>query len=92
MVERRVRDAEAASSNLVASIVSKRPISQAAKTSPSHGEGPGSIPGLVTARRAWQFFLASVAQSVVHFIPNEGVAGSSPAGSFFYYMISNILI
>ena len=26
------------------------PRSQAAKTSPSHGEGPGSIPGGVTSR------------------------------------------
>ena len=46
LVERCVRDAEVASSNLVASIW---PCSQAAKTSPSHGEGPGSIPGKVTS-------------------------------------------
>ena len=45
LVERCVRDAEAASSNLVTSIW---PCSQAVKTSPSHGEGPGSIPGKVT--------------------------------------------
>ncbi len=45
LVERCVRDAEVASSNLVASIW---PCSQAAKTSPSHGEGPGSIPGKVS--------------------------------------------
>ena len=47
LVERCVRDAEVASSNLVASIW---PCSQAAKTSPSHGEGPGSIPGKVTKK------------------------------------------
>ena len=33
-----------------------RPCSQAVKTSPSHGEGPGSIPGKVT--KACQFKLA----------------------------------
>ena len=57
LVERCVRDAEVASSNLVASIW---PCSQAAKTSPSRGEGPGSIPGKVTAgsctRRCVQLF------------------------------------
>ncbi len=47
MVERSVRDAEVASSNLVASIYTVRPIGQAAKTAPSHGANPGSIPGLV---------------------------------------------
>ena len=46
MVERSVRDAEAASSNLVASTI--RPIGQAVKTEPSHGSNPGSIPGSVT--------------------------------------------
>ena len=45
LVERSVRDAEVASSNLVTSIF--RPIGQAAKTAPSHGANPGSIPGLV---------------------------------------------
>ena len=54
LVERSVRDAEAASSNLVASIRSEksmqqvRPIGQAVKTEPSHGSNPGSIPGSVT--------------------------------------------
>ena len=53
LVERSVRDAEAASSNLVASIRSEksmqqaRPIGQAVKTEPSHGSNPGSIPGSV---------------------------------------------
>ena len=44
LVERCVRDAEVASSNLVTSIW---PCSQAAKTPPSHGGDPGSIPGEV---------------------------------------------
>ena len=54
LVERSVRDAEAASSNLVASTRSEksmqqvRPIGQAVKTEPSHGSNPGSIPGSVT--------------------------------------------
>ena len=54
LVERSVRDAEAASSNLVASIHPEkgsnkaRPIGQAVKTEPSHGSNPGSIPGSVT--------------------------------------------
>ena len=54
LVERSVRDAEAASSNLVASIRSEksmqqvRPIGQAVKTEPSHGSNPGSIPGSVS--------------------------------------------
>ena len=43
LVERCVRDAEVASSNLVASMI--RPIGQAVKTPPSHGGNPGSIPG-----------------------------------------------
>ena len=46
LVARSVRDAEVASSNLVTSIFI-RPIGQAAKTAPSHGANPGSIPGLV---------------------------------------------
>ena len=46
LVERSVRDAEAASSNLVASIFLRR-IGQEAKTAPSHGAIPGSIPGFV---------------------------------------------
>ena len=45
LVECSVRDAEVASSNLVTSI--QGPIGQAAKTTPSHGVNPGSIPGLV---------------------------------------------
>ncbi len=51
MVERCVRDAEAASSNLVASMGKNyllRPVGQAVKTTPSHGVNPGSIPGLVS--------------------------------------------
>ena len=54
LVERSVRDAEAASSNLVASTHPEkgsnkaRPIGQAVKTEPSHGSNPGSIPGSVT--------------------------------------------
>ena len=53
MVERCVRDAEAASSNLVASIGALQqrsrswPHGQAVKTTPSHGVNPGSIPGEV---------------------------------------------
>ena len=46
LVERCVRDAEAASSNLVASI-GIRPVGQAVKTTPSHDVNPGSIPGQV---------------------------------------------
>ncbi len=46
LVERCVRDAEAACSNHVASIY-LRPDGQAAKTTPSHGVNPGSIPGQV---------------------------------------------
>ena len=49
MVERCVRDAEVASSNLVASIVT-RSVGQAVKTPPSHGGNRGSIP-LRTARK-----------------------------------------
>ena len=45
LVERCVRDAEVASSNLVASTL--RPVGQAVKTTPSHGVNPGSIPGQV---------------------------------------------
>ena len=48
LVERCVRDAEAASSNLVASIgYMVWPVGQAVKTTPSHGVNPGSIPGEV---------------------------------------------
>ena len=53
LVERCVRDAEAASSNLVASIGALQqrsrswPHGQAVKTTPSHGVNPGSIPGEV---------------------------------------------
>ena len=51
LVERCVRDAEAASSNLVASIENQiRPVGQAVKTTPSHGVNPGSIPGQVTMK------------------------------------------
>ena len=46
LVERCVRDAEAACSNHVASI-HLWPDGQAAKTTPSHGVNPGSIPGQV---------------------------------------------
>ena len=49
LVERCVRDAEVASSNLVASIVA-RSVGQAVKTPPSHGGNRGSIP-LRTARK-----------------------------------------
>ena len=49
LVERCVRDAEVASSNLVASILyesySYWPIGQAVKTPPSHGGNPSSILG-----------------------------------------------
>ena len=51
MVERCVRDAEAACSNHVASIY-LRPDGQAAKTTPSHGVNPGSIPGQVIRKQA----------------------------------------
>lgn len=50
LVERCVRDAEAACSNHVASI-HLRPDGQAAKTTPSHGVNPGSIPGQVMMKR-----------------------------------------
>ena len=88
LVERCVRDAEAASSNLVASMVCKiwlRPHGQAVKTTPSHGVNPGSIPGLVTGCEEQPCFYqkASVAQSVAQRIRNAWVAGSSPAGSFY---------
>ncbi len=57
MVERCVRDAEAASSNLVASMVCKiwlRPHGQAVKTTPSHGVNPGSIPGeVIRCKMLW---------------------------------------
>ena len=49
LVERCVRDAEVASSNLVAS--TPRPDGQAVKTTPSHGVNPGSIPGQVTKKQ-----------------------------------------
>ena len=66
LVERCVRDAEAASSNLVTSI---RPCSQAVKTSPSHGEGPGSIPGKVRitknhGRVPWFFVMQGTEQMI----------------------------
>ena len=48
LVERCVRDAEVASSNLVASTyLNTKPVGQAVKTTPSHGVNPGSIPGQV---------------------------------------------
>ncbi len=57
LVERCVRDAEAASSNLVASMVCKiwlRPHGQAVKTTPSHGVNPGSIPGeVIRCKMLW---------------------------------------
>ncbi len=53
LVERCVRDAEAASSNLVASIPSG-PVGQAVKTTPSHGVNPGSIPGeVIRCKMLW---------------------------------------
>ncbi len=51
LVERCVRDAEAACSNHVASIY-LWPDGQAAKTTPSHGVNPGSIPGQVIDEKA----------------------------------------
>ena len=56
LVERCVRDAEVASSNLVASThfslcLKKWPHGQAVKTTPSHGVNPGSIPGQVILMR-----------------------------------------
>ncbi len=57
LVERCVRDAEAASSNLVASIGKNyllRPVGQAVKTTPSHGVNPGSIPGeVIRCKMLW---------------------------------------
>ena len=50
LVERCVRDAEVASSNLVASMRIIWPVGQAVKTTPSHGVNPGSIPGQVTIK------------------------------------------
>ena len=74
LVECSVRDAEVASSNLVTSI--QGPIGQAAKTVPSHGTNPGSIPGLVIKGRVILFLCslliyACVAQLVVQLIRNE---------------------
>ena len=56
LVERCVRDAEVASSNLVASThfslcLKKWPHGQAVKTTPSHGVNSGSIPGQVILMR-----------------------------------------
>ena len=51
LVERCVRDAEAACSNHVASMYLLRPDGQAAKTTPSHGVNPGSIPGQVIKKQ-----------------------------------------
>ncbi len=62
LVERCVRDAEAASSNLVASI-GIRPVGQAVKTTPSHGVNPGSIPGEV---------IRCFGHSPKHFYSSEG--------------------
>ena len=91
LVERCVRDAEAACSNHVASI-HLRPDGQAAKTTPSHGVNPGSIPGqvmmmrLLLMRQPCVILLdsescsdATVAQLVAQRIRNAWVAGSSPA-------------
>lgn len=74
MVERCVRDAEVASSNLVASTMFW-PRGQAVKTTPSHGVNPGSIPGevIAVAYFAAAFFetsYASVAQLVEQRIRN----------------------
>ena len=58
LVERRVRDAEAASSNLVTSIDIWL-VGQAVKTPPSHGGNRGSIPlrAIVYCQQiCWQFF------------------------------------
>ena len=84
LVERCVRDAEVASSNLVAS--TPGPDGQAVKTTPSHGVNPGSIPGQVIDEMAvalqQPFFIlriATVAQLVAQRIRNAWVAGSSPA-------------
>ena len=70
LVECSVRDAEVASSNLVTSIFI-RPIGQAAKTAPSHGANPGSIPGLVIKGRVKLFLysymgLCSTVGSATH--------------------------
>ena len=57
-----------------------RPCSQAAKTSPSHGEDPSSILGEVMNHvSAWFFSFehANVAQSVVQLIRNQQVVRSS---------------
>ena len=76
LVERCVRDAEVASSNLVASTYKMlRPVGQAVKTTPSHGVNPGSIPGevIAVAYFAAAFFetsYASVAQLVEQRIRN----------------------
>ncbi len=69
LVERCVRDAEAASSNLVASIGALQqrsrswPHGQAVKTTPSHGVNPGSIPGEV---------IRCFGHSPKHFYSSEG--------------------
>ena len=84
LVERCVRDAEAACSNHVASI-HLWPDGQAAKTTPSHGVNPGSIPGqvidgrLLHKRQPFSSKGATVAQLVAQRIRNAWVAGSSPA-------------
>ena len=58
LVERCVRDAEVASSNLVASILTKHiwPVGQAVKTKASHALNPGSIPGQVILEMLWNLF------------------------------------
>ena len=79
LVERCVRDAEAASSNLVASILkSIRPDGQVVKTTASHAVIPSSTLGQVTedALEILQSILiiityASVAQSVERLIRNQ---------------------
>ena len=65
LVERCVRDAEVACSNHVASILTW-PVGQAAKTTPSHGVNPGSIPGqvieAVTEYSVTAFFILYLSQ------------------------------
>ena len=85
LVERCVRDAEVASSNLVASTYTNtRPVGQAVKTTPSHGVNPVRFPdrSLGCCILQQHFFKgASVAQLVEQRIRNAWVAGSSPAGA-----------
>ena len=50
-----------------------RPVGQAAKTSPSHGENMGSIPVRVTSKKAHECALFFVSTIHFHNTPNFGI-------------------